>query len=386
MASIQVMRFETKSKLAEQGQLVAHLNGKTRPVTARDAAAVRLDDPVELGAVMPLDGVGMAVARAVLDRALAARKTKRGRRAKECVDFLFAGPPPYGDDAWPVERELAWYEATRDVLRELVGPRSVIVTCDGHRDETSPHVQGLVVPIDSRGRVGWCAVRDESCRRLRPLVDEMRVKAQKRIDERRADGEVVADLPPPSTKSRYGVLQDYVYFKVSRGFGLERGEVGSQAVHQDVDRTKAAETALLLAQTRHAKIEARTAKQLERARSSTERLRVEREAIAAAAARVECERAAVSGSLGIRTRERDVARAERDAAREDVLHERTLIDERVSAARADGVRAGLIRAGSVLRRVLGAAVPAVFKPLLGALLAGEGKAVDACARERGVNR
>ena len=383
MASIQVMRFETKAKLGAQVQLVRHINGTTRPETAQDKAVVRLRDPAELGAVVPLDGEGMGVARAALDKAMAARKSKRGRPPNECIDFLFAGPPPHGTaDSWPVERELAWYEATRDVLREIVGPRSVIVTCDGHRDETSPHVQGLVIPIDSRGRVGWCAVRDETCRRLRGRVDEMRAAVESRIAQRRAAGEVVPDLPPPSVKSRYGVLQDYVYFRVSRRFGLERGEVGSQAVHADVDRTKAAEAALLAAKTRHAQIEARTAKQLERERVRAEQLRVEREAVAVAAADVERERAAVSGSLEIRTRERDVARAERDSARDDVLDERASIDARVSAARVEGVRAGLIRAGSALRHVLGATIPELFKPIFRALRAGDGAAVDAIDRGR----
>ena len=244
--NIQVMRFETKAKLGAQVQLVKHVDGTTRPETATKADVVAARDrafgsDLELGAVAHLDGEGMAEARIALDAALASRP-KRGRPPKQCVDFLFAGPPPYGDsDAWSPDREVAWADEIRDALRELVGPNSKIVTVDLHRDETSPHVQGTVVPIDSKGRLGWCHVRDEAAKRLRPEVERMRAAAEQRIGERRAAGEVVLDLPPPSTKSRYGVLQDWLYFRVSRRFGLERGEVGSQAKHQAIDRAAAVE-------------------------------------------------------------------------------------------------------------------------------------------------
>ena len=241
MANVQVMRFETKAKLGAQAQLVNHVNGTTRPETSRDPGVVSVHGDVELGAVVHLAGEGMGAAREALDAALASRSGK-GRPPKQCVDFLFAGPPPCAElGAWSPDRELAWYDATRDALRELVGERSVIVTCDAHRDETSPHVQALVVPIDSTGRLGWCHVRDEAAKRLRPEVAKMRAEAEQRIAQRRAAGEDVPDLPPPSTKSRYGVLQDWLYYRVSRSHGLDRGVPGSEAKHEEIDRSKAAE-------------------------------------------------------------------------------------------------------------------------------------------------
>ena len=241
VANVQVMRFETKAKLGAQVQLVQHIDGSTRPETARDPDVVSVHGDVELGAIVHLDGEGMSAARNALDAILATRP-KKGRPPKQCVDFLFAGAPPYGETgAWAPAREIEWAKETNAALRELVGPNSVIVTFDLHRDETSPHTQGVVVPIDSKGRLGWCHVRDEACARLRPEVARMRADTQRRIEERRAAGEDVPDLPPPSRKSRYGVLQDWLYFRVSREFGLDRGVVGSQAKHEDIDRTKAIE-------------------------------------------------------------------------------------------------------------------------------------------------
>ena len=102
MASIQVMRFETKAKLGAQVQLVRHINGTTRPETAQDKAVVRLRDPAELGAVVPLDGEGMGVARAALDKAMAARKSKRGGALRTNVSTSYlpvprrTGPPIHG--------------------------------------------------------------------------------------------------------------------------------------------------------------------------------------------------------------------------------------------------------------------------------------------------
>ena len=243
MAGIQVMRFEAKQKLGAQVQLVRHIDRTTAPETASDPAVISMSEPVELGPFVHLGGEGMAGARAALDAVLA-KRSKRGRPPKECVDFLFAGPPPYVEPgAWSQAREIQWANETGAALRELVGPNSKIVTCDLHRDETSPHVQSVVVPIDGQGRLGWCHVRDEACKRLRPELDRMRAEAEKRIAQRRAAGEVVPDLPPPSTKSRYGVLQDWLYFRVSRRFGLERGVVGSRAKHEQIDRKLAAEAA-----------------------------------------------------------------------------------------------------------------------------------------------
>ena len=256
------MRFATKARLADQAQLAQHYDGTTRPETAVAAAVVAALNPQnpDAVAVLHLGGVGMRMARQALDAALAAR-SKRGRPPMEIVDLLFAGPPGYDTaERWSPARERLWYYATDDVQREILGPNSQIVTSDAHRDETSPHVQTLAIPFDSEGRLGWCHVRDEACRRLRPVVATLRTQAQAELDQRRAAGETLPDLPPLSTKSRYGILQDFVYYRVSRPFGLERGQVGSQAKHHEIDRQqaseRAAERALAAAETAHKSVRA----------------------------------------------------------------------------------------------------------------------------------
>ena len=247
------------ARLADQAQLAHHNDGTTRPDTAIDPALVAVHDPTFPDAVLHLDGVGMRVAREAVQAAKAAR-SNRGRPPKECLAIVFAGPPAYDTpECWGPLRERFWYEATRDAERELLGPHSLIVTSDAHRDETSPHTQSLVVPFDSEGRLGWCHVRDEACKRLRPVVADLRAKAQVELDQRRAAGEELPDLPQPSTKSRYGILQDFVYYRVSRPFGLERGEVGSQAKHQEIDRQNASERAAKRARAEAERLQAETA-------------------------------------------------------------------------------------------------------------------------------
>ena len=242
VANIQVMRFKTKAKLGAQVHLVRHIQGKTRPVSARDSAVVSVHASVEVSLIVNLDGVGMPAAREGLDTALAARP-KRGRPPNECVEFLFAGPPPYGPGEWSKDRELEWAREVRASLRKLIGPNSIIVTLDLHRDETSPHVQGVVIPIDSNGKLGWCGVRDEAVKRMRPEVLEGHAAASVWLEERRATGEVLEDLPALSDKRQYGVIQDWLYYGVSRQFGLGRGVPGSEATHEAIDRKKGAENA-----------------------------------------------------------------------------------------------------------------------------------------------
>ena len=332
MSSIQVMRFETKARLADNVQLAQHTDGTTRPETAVDAALVAAHDPANPAAVVHLAGVGMRVARDAV-RAATVGRPARGRPPKECLVIVFAGPSAYdAAECWEPARELSWYEAIRDAERELIGPNSLIVTSDAHRDETAPHTQSLVIPFDSRGRMGWCHVRDEACVRLRPVVKALREKAQADLDERRAAGEELPDLPQPSTKSRYGILQDFLYYRVNRAFGLERGEVGSQAKHKQIDRQQAS---------------ARAAK---RARAETERLQAEAEQ----RARVANERAEaaekIAGELEPRCSQlvSDVEKLEPEVA--DLRRARE--DEQALAARW-AVGKGAVRAAKIRDRHAG---------------------------------
>ena len=248
MANIQVLRFETKFEL--QPQLVKHVAGETRDETAMPKAPPPVDDDgIGLGPIAHLAGVGMAEARRRLE---AARPSGGGLRSKDALDPVVAGPPPYyitrkGDDGevevilnpdrWTEKREREWAKKVRD----LVGTHSAIVTLDLHRDETSPHVQGLVIPIGEDRRLGWCKVRDGASQRFRDPVRKAHKEVVRKVREQREDGEEVADPPPLSTKSRYGVLEDLLYYRVSRGYELERGEVGSKAAHEQINRTKATE-------------------------------------------------------------------------------------------------------------------------------------------------
>ena len=281
MANIQVLRFQTTSVL--QPQLVNHVAGETRDETAMPQAPPPVDDGIGLGTIVHLGGVGMAEARQRLE---AAQPTGRGRRPKEAVDLVIAGPAPYyvkrkcedgmvevalNPKRWSEERELEWAQKVRDWVQELFGPRTAIVTLDLHRDESSPHVQGLVIPIDEDGRLGWCKVRDAASKKFRNEVRKAHKEAVRQVWERREAGDELADPPPLSIKSRYGVFQDSLYYRVSRGYGLERGQVGSKASHEQIDRTKAAERRQGLAESRERQATRVAVSQQQQADSAQER-------------------------------------------------------------------------------------------------------------------
>ena len=230
--NIQVMRIETYKKLDER--LVAHVKGVTRPPTARpvDQSIVSVHEPVELGAIVELDGAGAGAGREAIERT---RPTGRGRKPGEAIEILLAGPPPYGDPGqWSNARELEWARASLEWVRETIGPESVIVTAALHRDETSPHVQAVVVPVH-KGRLGWTRVRDAA--------------AVRAVEQGTSD-------PERGRKSKYAALQDDYQARVGRRFGLGRGRVGSEAKHEAIDRAKAVEAREAHARASTAKLQA----------------------------------------------------------------------------------------------------------------------------------
>ena len=83
------------------------------------------------------------------------------------------------------------------------------------------HVLAVPRPEGGSGRVGWCAVRDEAVARI---------------------------CGGGPSGSKYRVLQDGFHARVSHRFGLGRGAVGSEALHEAVDRVKAVEARTRLAQ------------------------------------------------------------------------------------------------------------------------------------------
>ena len=202
MAGIQVLRIESRVTL--DTSLARHIDGGSRPETARDVAV----PVVELG------GVGVEAGGAAIE---AARPRGRGRPPHHAVELVLGGPPPYGSDEWPEEREREWAEACYEWAQGVLGSRSVIVSAAWHRDETSPHIHVLAVPIDSSEKLRWKGVRDEAADRL--------------------------GVPRRGRKlaAAYRAFQDDFYESVSAGYGLGRGEVGSSARHVQIDRAVAAE-------------------------------------------------------------------------------------------------------------------------------------------------
>ena len=184
-------------------------------------------------------------------------------------------------------------------LPELVGDESVVASVSLHRDELSAHVQAVVVPVRD-GKLGWCRVRDAAAARLAPQVKEAREKAVGR-------GE---DAPKLSTRTRYGVLQDALYYRVSRQFGLSRGQVGSEATHVEIDRAAAAEAreGQALYEAEQARVAAtEAAADADASRRTRNEYHDEAVENVAAAREARQERAASE-------RERDTARTERDRA------------------------------------------------------------------------
>ena len=203
MAGIQVLRLETRRTLDRA--LVIHDSGQSRPETAQDV-------PDDESRVHQLGGVGYEAARQAIQEHW---PRGPGRKPHEAVEVLVAGAPPYGEGEWSLQREGEFIEACYEWVEKTLGAKSVIVGGWWHRDESSPHLHMLAVPIDSSGKLGWKGVRTEVMERLGKRVHK------------------VADT--------FRGLQDDFHLEVAKGFGLGRGEVGSQATHQAVDRAKAAE-------------------------------------------------------------------------------------------------------------------------------------------------
>ena len=215
MAGVQLLRIETHKHLEDR--LVAHVRGVTRPPTARpvDPAIVSIFPPVELGAIHDFGGVGAAAAREAIKRHW---PRGRGARPRECIDLLIAGPPRYGDpDQWSTARELEWARETVAWVTKMLGSGAVVVTAALHRDETSPHVQLVVIPVDEAGRLSWKSVRTAAVKRARAAGVQ------------------------PTGRTAYGTIQDWYQQAVGRRYALGRGAVGSQAQHEAVDRAAAAE-------------------------------------------------------------------------------------------------------------------------------------------------
>ena len=136
----------------------------------------------------------------------------RGPKADPCVALLFAGPPRYGDDdAWSQEKIGAWAEACIKWTLKSAGKGCRIAHCALHQDEAAPHLHLVLVAADEKGRLGWNRIRQ---------------------------GFGTGKERGPELMS---AMQSSFHLEVGKQHGLERGEVGSKATHQPIDRQKGLE-------------------------------------------------------------------------------------------------------------------------------------------------
>ena len=167
-----------------------------------------------------LAGAGATLA-AKQREAKAARKGKGGRPARPAVELVMAGPPPYGSpEEWGEDVVRLWAQHSVEWARELLGPESVVALAVLHRDETSPHVHVLAVPVDSGGVLGWERVKNEAGARMGGSGR----KAKRGV--------------------RYSQMQDHYHARVGEPFTLRRGEKGSKAKHNTINRQRASERAI----------------------------------------------------------------------------------------------------------------------------------------------
>ena len=145
--------------------------------------------------------VGSADPTADLRRYIEAAGAKvctQGHRASVlALDLVLAMPPEWAGSASEAQQE-AWISSTQAWLAKTFGAANVISSVL-HLDETTPHVQAIVCPLDTTPRAKGSSVRLNAARWL--------------------DG-----------KAKLAALQDSYAESVSH-LGLERGIRGSKAVH-----------------------------------------------------------------------------------------------------------------------------------------------------------
>ena len=298
MAGKQVFRIKPRQRL--QWGLVNHIVGLTRPEYARD-----IDERVKKFAGSPL-------AAFVAVQLFRQMKRGRGRLGYECVELVFAGPPQTDTEGeWGRELVLAWVAEVYEWAKEKLGPESIIAAAALHWDETSPHVHILFVPIKD-GRVGWRRVRDDATYRL----------------TRRTNVHY---------RKQTSLWQDDLHEKVNTKYGLERGEKGSQATHQAIDRQKGSET-----MKRNAEAKA----ERERKKAEEERLKAEREkakADEAAADRVASQKVVAENEDRVRVLEGEAEAKKKEKEDSETAAEQARV-QRQTEEQAGGILRGLGKA------------------------------------------
>ena len=206
----QVFRTEPRSSL--NGALVDHLQGRSRPTTARvrddGASVVLLDaqgDPASEAWADQMLRDARAWAAACERRRREKAKRKGGRPPKLFRDAFFAGPRTS-------DRAVAMKFAKDCVqwINDVYGRGSRMATASVHLDEAVLHVHASHAVADPEGLPGWSAVERSS-----------------RVGAGRLKG-----------RDFLSALQDDFHSEVGQRYGLGRGEVGGKARHEPIDRAK----------------------------------------------------------------------------------------------------------------------------------------------------
>ena len=143
--SYTIFRAKLRGKIGST--LSHHIACRRRPTNAVVAVFPRentvLEDDIRSGA---------AYARSALKR-----RKKRGPKPYPAVEIIVAGPPPFSDDdAWPREKVDAYLYEAYEWIQRRAGPLAKVVVAAIHRDENSPHMHVLIVPLFLDGKGGEC--------------------------------------------------------------------------------------------------------------------------------------------------------------------------------------------------------------------------------------
>ena len=203
----QVMRTESRNRSALNGRLAAHVAGRSRPEGAATRAEWGHQAAVNLTPGIDLDAISREHDR------IARRKRKGGRPGAPFTEFLFAGPPAFEDpNAWEKKEVLSWAQDCADWVSDGLedGRAGTLVAAWLHVDEKAPHVHIVVMNDTARDERGGTKFSKTDV--------ELTLLGRDERDHRK----------------RAAALQDAHYEAVASGYGLERGERGSDRKHEAV--------------------------------------------------------------------------------------------------------------------------------------------------------
>ncbi len=200
-----VMRFNKLKTMGQVSSRGAH-NERTRDTPNADGARRQENER--------LAGTGdwQADVQGRLDDAPTIRKN-----AVLALDFVFTASRDFFADGDPA-RVSAWRDRTMDWLRDRFGAENVVAAIL-HRDELTPHIQAMVVPIDERGKlaaktfIGTPSKVSEMQTSYARAVEDMGLKrgVQRSVAEHQTVREFYAkiDAPTPAPEIvREGVAVD----------------------------------------------------------------------------------------------------------------------------------------------------------------------------------